>query len=570
MRVKTIVTAVVCLTSVAFGQGSLTPPGAPAPTMKTLDQVEPRIPVSAAGAALSQPGSYYLAANLEPTGSQNGVTISSSDVTLDLNGFTIDGSAASSYGISIGLSCANILVKNGTIRGFYRQAVTASAATDCSYIGLRVAGNSRGSTGYSSLFIGAGSVVENCRIENNNGNGISVGNDSKITGNRIVGNGGTGIKLTGSGNYVADNIVKGNGDNYAFAAGNQLNLLICEIPETLDWPCSVKLAGTLSTAQTGVNGISVNADNVTIDMDGHALVGPGASSGSGIHQASTNKNLTVLNGKAVDWRGNYNAGFYLIGEGNRLSGLQASTNHYGIFVHSGNTIENCTAQGNGFFGIYASSGNRLQNCAAQGNGDDGIYAELGNTLENCAARDNGAYGIYASSGNTLENCAVRDNGSSGIVAGSGNTLENCAARDNGEDGIYASSGNTLENCAARDNGEDGIYAYSGNTLQNCAAQNNTGDGIYCHNDNNILNNACDSNGSSGDGAGIHVGSSDNRIDGNNVTDNDRGIDVDYSGNLIIRNSASGNTTDYDIGAGNDTGTIQTTPVGAGAWDNFEF
>jgi hypothetical protein len=27
-------------------QGSLTPPGAPAPTMKSLDQVEPRTPIS--------------------------------------------------------------------------------------------------------------------------------------------------------------------------------------------------------------------------------------------------------------------------------------------------------------------------------------------------------------------------------------------------------------------------------------------------------------------------------------------------------------------------------------------
>jgi hypothetical protein len=33
----------------AFAQGSLTPPGAPAPTMKSLDQVEARMVVSPAG-----------------------------------------------------------------------------------------------------------------------------------------------------------------------------------------------------------------------------------------------------------------------------------------------------------------------------------------------------------------------------------------------------------------------------------------------------------------------------------------------------------------------------------------
>jgi len=54
-----------------------------------------------------------------------------------------------------------------------------------------------------------------------------------------------------------------------------------------------------------------------------------------------------------------------------------------------------------------------------------------------------------------------------------------------------------------------------------------------------------------------------------VTENDRGIDVDAGDNLIVRNSANANTTaNYDIVGGNDVGTLQTTPVGAGAWDNF--
>jgi len=94
----TVVAAALPLS--AFSQGSLNPPGAPAPTMKTLDQVEPRIdlqkrPASAVTTTnadyhfiITQPGSYYLSANLAVT-KTNGIQINAEGVTLDLNGFQI-------------------------------------------------------------------------------------------------------------------------------------------------------------------------------------------------------------------------------------------------------------------------------------------------------------------------------------------------------------------------------------------------------------------------------------------------------------------------------------------------
>ncbi len=102
--------------STCLAQGSLTPPGAPASTMKTLAQIEPRTPIATAPFTISQPGSYYLTTNLTVS-SGDAITIAANNVTLDLNGFTIASTAASATGIAILLSGGrtNIAIYNGHI-----------------------------------------------------------------------------------------------------------------------------------------------------------------------------------------------------------------------------------------------------------------------------------------------------------------------------------------------------------------------------------------------------------------------------------------------------------------------
>ena len=110
--------------STAHAQGSLTPPGAPAPTMKTLDQVYARLETRTAitnattGYAISVPGSYYLTTNLTVS-SGNGITIPTDGVTLDLNGFTISSTAASAAnnGVFLNSGLRNISILNGFIQG---------------------------------------------------------------------------------------------------------------------------------------------------------------------------------------------------------------------------------------------------------------------------------------------------------------------------------------------------------------------------------------------------------------------------------------------------------------------
>ncbi len=539
-----------------LAQGSLTPPGAPAATMKTLEQVEPRTPLSVPESStgnlqISKPGAYYLTTNL--VFSNWGIAIESSDVTLDLNGFYI---TAGNAGISIGgQSYTNILIHSGTIRGCGRDAVQAYDAHHCTYRNLRIIDNT-----VAGLLLGDSSIVENCFIANNKGNGVICLSNSKIINNTIMNNSGVGMQIfwydsyikdnsiinNGIGiqtyedtfmnvysrnNIIEDNVVKGNSNNYDFVVGNQLNILLCEIPETLDWPCSVKLAGSLICTNTAANGITVNADNVTIDMAGHTLTGPGAAGGNGIYQSSAYLNLKIFNGKVENWKGPGSAGVYANGFSTILSDLQVSKNTLGLFAGKGSTITACTAYNND---------------------SSGISADDGSTLNTCAAYDNGNIGIELKNGCTIRNGTSHNNTGNGISAGNGSAIIECISRNNTAKGITVVTQSTIKDCTVSHNKNDGIQVAG-----------------YC----TVMNNNCDYNRGAADGAGIHATSSRNRIADNSVTDNDHGIKVDTAGNFIIRNSAGNNASDYSITGTQTIGPIITaigTITNSNPWANFSF
>src|SRR4051812_32183202 len=110
----------------SFAQGSLTPPGAPGATFKTLSQVEPRFPISDFQTNLTISGSYYLTTNLVSGANVNdaiNIRTNVSNITIDLNGFSIistnpaGGASPVAVRISEG---TNIVVRNGQIWGFDR------------------------------------------------------------------------------------------------------------------------------------------------------------------------------------------------------------------------------------------------------------------------------------------------------------------------------------------------------------------------------------------------------------------------------------------------------------------
>src|SRR3954471_19077243 len=155
----------------AISQGSLTPPGAPAPTMKKLDEIEPRTNLQATPAPagvdttnanyhfiINQPGSYYLSANLGVT-KTHGIQINAEGVTVDLNGFEISrASGTGGHGIELAKSRGS--VRNGSVKGF--DSGIQGFARACALRDVAVSGCTT-----HGIVIGPGAVVESCRVHDN-------------------------------------------------------------------------------------------------------------------------------------------------------------------------------------------------------------------------------------------------------------------------------------------------------------------------------------------------------------------------------------------------------------------
>ncbi len=121
-------------------------------------------------------GRYFLVSCLEGVSGSSGITVQASDVTIDLNGFSITGVPGSMSGIATGAGTENIRIVNGTIKKWDASGVDCSQSSIVQLEGLRLIDN-----GDSGVDSGRATSVRNCVSARNGNYGIRVLQGSLIS-----------------------------------------------------------------------------------------------------------------------------------------------------------------------------------------------------------------------------------------------------------------------------------------------------------------------------------------------------------------------------------------------------
>lgn len=158
-------------------------------------------------------------------------------------------------------------------------------------------------------------------------------------------------------------------------------------PVTITEPGSYYLTGSVRGVASA-NGITILTNDVTLDLNGFALIGA-AHSLHGIAVPGAHTNVVVRNGFIRAWGQSGVAG--APASGLRLERLCATHNAAsGLVVGSHSAVLDCSALANGAAGIIAARGSLVRGCRSSLNSGDGIRAGDDSLIEGCMVLDNGA------------------------------------------------------------------------------------------------------------------------------------------------------------------------------------
>lgn len=286
-----VILSCLLLISINLYAGDLEPTAAPGPTMKTLDRVEPRIPITQNDIPLTigSSGSYYLTQNV--TSSTTAITVAADDVTIDLMGYTITGSeVAGTYGVYMNRR-KNVEIRNGTVQKFYTGILEASSSSsEHRIINIRSEGNVNSGIHLS----GYCNIVKDCTVTENgleataSAYGIYAYYSSRVEGNVVCSNGrSAGGYFYGIyapyGCIVKDNIVNNNGymatainyGIYAYSGGTVTGNSVFDNGDYTDgnfYGIYTNFVGTISGNSVNTNGSHAEGDVYGIRAGGGAVV----------------------------------------------------------------------------------------------------------------------------------------------------------------------------------------------------------------------------------------------------------------------------------------------------------
>lgn len=183
---------------------------------------------------ITAPGNYVLTGNLSvPDVATTAISVTVSDVSIDLNGFAIRGvvtcfdspPTCDPGGVGDGISCTagahRLRVTNGVIRGLGNRGIDCGTSVDSAHVeGVAFSWNRSG-----GLLLGDHATVTDCVALQHEGTALEVGTDSLVSHSVAIDNLGGGIRAGARsnvfGNAIADNTADGiQADVYSRISGN--------------------------------------------------------------------------------------------------------------------------------------------------------------------------------------------------------------------------------------------------------------------------------------------------------------------------------------------------------------